>query len=411
MERNKCWGTLRAALLIVVAALAWASGARASTYEVIHLFTWAQSPIGNLTFDAAGNLYGTTSRGGASGSGCIDGCGVVWKLKPNSNGTWTESILHAFKGTDGDGPAAGLVFDRDGNLYGTTAAGGAYDEGVVFKLKPNPDGTWTESVLYSFTGGADGAGPIAGLIFDAACNLYGTTRVGGADGDGMVFKLALNPDGSWTESVLHSFTGADGMYAWAGLVFDRDGNLYGTTEGGGAYGSGVVFRLRPSPDGSWTETLLHSFTGGADGSAPTGGLIFDATGNLYGTAQFGGYPSPYDNGVVFKLKPSPDGTWTESVLYTFTGGRADGGDPTAGLIFDAAGNLYGTTYSGGAYNYGVVFKLKPNPGGWSETILHTFGGYGKYPYLAPVIFDGKGNLYGTTVNGNPDYGLVFEIKP
>ena len=202
----------------------------------------------------------------------------------------------------------------------------------MFKLAPNPDGTWTERVLYSFTGGADGLIPLAGLVFDAAGNLYGTTGYGGADGSGVVFKLAPNPDGTWTESVLYSFTGyADGSIPGAGLIFDPTGNLYGTTTSGGPFsagecpaGCGVVFKLAPNPDGTWTESVLHSFTG-ADGQYPRAGLVFDVAGNLYGTTNGGG---PDNDGVVFKLKPNLDGTWTESVLYSFKDG-ADGGFPVA----------------------------------------------------------------------------------
>ena len=203
--------TLGVVLTIVIATLTWASGAVASSYKILHVFERAKYPVGNLTWDAAGNLYGTTVYGGPRG------LGVVFKLKPNPDGTWTTSILHSFTGADGDTPSAGLIFDAAGNLYGTTVYGGpnAFG-GVVFKLKPNPDGTWTESVLHGFTAGADGLEPSAGLIFDLAGNLYGTTEEGGdltcnlGYGCGVVFKLKPNPDGTWTEKVLHAFTGADG---------------------------------------------------------------------------------------------------------------------------------------------------------------------------------------------------------
>ena len=384
----------------------------AITYKILHAFHWASNPTGNLIFEAAGNLYGTTANGGSTK--CSGGCGAVYRLTPKPDGNWTLAILYAFTGADGANPYAGLIFDAAGNLYGTTYLGGStacpYGCGVVFKLKPNPDGTWTESVLHSFTG-PDGAAPLAGLIFDAAGNLYGTTANGGADNNGVVFKLTPGPDGTWTESVLYSFTGgADGANPWlAGLVFDAAGNLYGMTEGGGGSGRGVVLKLTPNPDGTWTESVLHSFTG-PDGSFPFAGLILDAAGNLYGTTDDGGSGGCTDGcGVVFKLAPNPDGTWTESVLYSFRllGG---GARPHAGLTFDAAGNLYGTTLKGGAYDYGVVFKLAPSSTGWKETVLHTFGGLGKYPF-APVIFDPAGNLYGTTSSGSSNYGLVFEIAP
>jgi uncharacterized repeat protein (TIGR03803 family) len=387
MQRKKCFATLGVlrrkvlgygrrgvTLTIVIATLTLARGAagsqldgesdRAGVYKTLHLFTWAKNPSGNLIFDVAGNLYGTTQDGG-SGK-CPGGCGAVWRLARNPKATWTVSILHAFTGADGSGPAAGLIFDAAGNLYGTTSGGGADGYGVVFELTPNPDGTWTESVLHSFTGGADGALPFAGLIFDTIGNLYGTTYYG--------------PLGC------------------AGLTD----------------GCGTVFRLTPNPDGTWTESVLHSFTEGAGGGNPAAGLIFDAAGNLYGTTNFG-TSGPGNLGTVFKLTPNPDGTWTESVLHSFTG--ADGAVPDAGLIFDAAGNLYGTTSSGGISiacididGCGVVFKLSPTSTGWSETVLHTFIGFGSTP-RGGVIFDQAGNLYGTTSDGNPafDYGLVFEI--
>ena len=293
---------------------------------------------------------------------------------------------------------------------------------MVFKLAPNPDGTWTESVLHSFTL-ADGADPLCTLIFDAAGNLYGTTFFGGAHNQGTVFKLAPNSDGTWTESVLLSFTGPDGAGPSAGLTFDADGNLYGTTNYGGPAGCtigtgvmcGVVFKLAPNSDGTWTESVLHSFlTSGADGAGPYAGLTLDAAGNLYGTTVQGGSAACTDGcGVVYKLAPSLGGTCTESVLHSFTGG-ADGAGPWAGLVFDAAGNLYGTAIQGGSAactnGCGVVFKLTPTASGWSETVVRTFLGLAKNP-LAPVIFDPKGNLFGTTSTGSTNFGAVFEITP
>jgi uncharacterized repeat protein (TIGR03803 family) len=416
-------GTVMLIVTLVLATGAWT----ASNYKILHVFKNASdgaNPYGNLVLDAAGNLYGVTINGGVGGGG------VVFKLTPNAHPNpdgccWTESVLHSFTGEDGAVPYAGLIFDAAGNLYGTTTGGGADNDGVVFKLTPNPDGTWTESVLHSFTGG-DGAYPWGPLIFDAVGNLYGMTTLGGADGDGVVFKLTPNPDGTWTESVLHSFTGADGFneFGSAGLIFDADGNLYGTTvwggpswdPGEGGFGAGVVFKLTPNPDETWTESVLFNFicVRLLCGGNPDAGLIFDAAGNLYSTAYGGGADS---DGVVFKLTPNPDGTWTESVLYSFTG--RDGATPVAGLIFDAAGNLYGTTYYGGSNSRkecgfsgcGVVFKLTPTSRGWTETVLHTFWGYGANPH-GGVIMDAAGNLYGTTYAGSgTNNGLVFEITP
>jgi uncharacterized repeat protein (TIGR03803 family) len=398
---------------------------RAGAYKILHLFTVAKNPVGNLVFDAAGNLYGTTAAGGAHGYG------AVFKLTPNPGRTWKVSILHAFRGSpDGATPQAGLTFDTAGNLYGTTAAGGTssaalcapYGCGVVFKLAVNPDGTWTESVLHSFKDSPDGATPAAGLVFGAGATLYGTTFYGGLMGSetgvfggGVVFKLTPNPDGTWTESVVYSFEGQpDGANPAGGLVLDATGDLYGTTVGGGSFcsgGCGTVFKLALNPDGIWTESVLHNFRLGAGGYNPLAGLIL-AGGNLYGTTQYGG-PTPCTTefqscGVVFRLAPNPDGTWTESVLHSFRG-SPDGAIPQAGLMMDPAGNLYGTTFYGGVGG-GVVFKLKPSSSGWKETVLHTFIGFGANP-SAPVIFDPAGNLYGTTSDGNHfyNYGLVFEI--
>ena len=450
MQPKKCLRTLASALIIAAAALASSGAETARTYKIIHQFELPKEPMGNLTIDAAGNLYGTTYQGGDTTACTIPfgGCGLVWKLAPNPDGTWgTLTVLYEFTGgADGAYPTAGLIVDAAGNLYGTTTDGGRLKDcsggtllrgcGVVFKLAPNPDGIWTESVLHTFTGAPDGSNPDGGLIFDATGSLYGTTWLGGdatacgGGGCGTVFKLAPNPDGIWTESVLHTFTGgADGAFPSGGLIFDAAGNLYGTTiDGGGGTacgsgGCGTVFKLAPNPDGIWTESVLHTFTGVPDAASPNAGLIFNATGNLYGTTVYGGaaaecYYSSQGCGVVFKLAPNSDGTWAESVLYSFTGG-ADGSNPDAGLIFDAAGNLYGTTEMGGdsvctsiaqPYFCGVVFKLTPTSSGWSETVLRKFLGQARFPQ-SPLIFDPKGNLYGTTPFGTGNYGVVFEITP
>jgi hypothetical protein len=432
MSRKKCLTFLASALTIAATVLSLSGAARAITYKVIHQFQLPRAPEGNLTIDAARNLYGTSYDGGEDSAACVDlGCGTVWKLAPNANGTWGAlTVLHKFTGADGGNPAAGLVFDAVGNLYGTTYfggpnqcnAGGPDTCGVVFKLAPNPDGNWTETVLHSFTGGADGALPSAGLIFDAAGNLYGTAQIGGTPGCGglgcgVVFKLTPNPDGTWTESVLYSFKGVpDGSSPFGRLIFDSHGNLYGTTSVGGDAGQdrGTAFKLVPNPDGTWTESVLHSFTGGADGGSPYAGVTLDADGNPYGTTYYGGDEATPGNGVVWKLAPNPDGTWTETVLHSFTGGP-DGGYPRADLIFDAAGSLNGTTAAGGDLNAcgggcGVVFKLTPTNGSWSEVVLHAFLGYGKLPE-SPVFLDPQGNLYGTTSEGSNNFGLIFEITP
>ena len=444
MRRRKYLATVCAVLIGVIASVALAATCPFPSY-ILYAWKSGGEPIGTLTWDAAGNLYGTTFQGGGSGCGG-SGCGAVWELKHNASGTWTMSRLHVFTGADGANPTAGVIFDEAGNLYGTTWDGGGtgcseFNQGcgVVFKLAPNPDGTWTESVLYRFTGGADGANPSGGVIFDAAGNLYGTTTFGAGSGCGtgycgLVFELKPNPDGSWTESVLTNLgsNGLDTGNPRAGLIFDASGNLYGTTSyGGGCNGEeGSVFKLAPNPDGTWTESVLQCFTGGPEGGEPVGGVIFDAAGNLYGTTPYGGGstrcgtyyvtpslgPSP-GCGTVFKLAPNPDGTWTESVLHSFTGG-ADGAVPAAGLTLGPAGNFYGTTMYGGAPSVcggkgcGVVFKLAPNPDGtWTETVLHDFTDTpGAYPF-GGVVLDKADHLYGTAQGDfTKTFGDVFEIR-
>jgi uncharacterized repeat protein (TIGR03803 family) len=383
MPQRKCWfrmrrilGVFTTALVLLVATLS------ASTYKVLYKFSGGAdgaSPNG-LVFDKLGNLYGTTRAGGVTGNG------TVFKLEPHPNGTWTQTVLHSFRGPDGASPFAGLIFDGAGNLYGTTAQGGPaciYATGgcgVVFKLKPNSDGTWTESVLYRFKGGnSDGATPLAGLVFDGAGNLYSTTSYGGPGGAGDVFQLKRNSNGTWTEKILYMFTGngPDGYIPVSGLVFDAAGNLYGTTSQGGnmncpaLYGCGVAFRLTPDSDGSWTESLLHIFCSTADcadGSFPEAALVFDKAGNLYSTAAAAGGP-PATNGTVFRLKLQSDGSWTEKVLHSFD---REAAFPVAGLVFDAAGNLYGTASNGGPADGGAVFKLSPYRAAAGRTLYFTF---------------------------------------
>lgn len=401
----------------------------ASKEEVLYSFnhngTDEYNPDAGLIFDAAGNLYGTTPTGGANADG------VVFELTPG-NGAWTETVLYNFCSVggclDGEYPVAGLIFDGAGNLYGTTVNGGTDDRGTVFQLSPGANGTWTEAVLYSFKENHnDGQDPEASLVFDATGNLYGTTLLGGAYGYGTVFQLTPGANGTWTEAVLHSFDNntRDGMYPYAGLIFDPDGNLYGTTNGGGVHGEGAVFQLAPGTNGKWKERVLHSFNG-KDGLEPYSGLIFDAAGNLYGTTYSGGASGTgcrgYGCGTVFELTPEGNGKWTEKVLHSFNDNGKDGYGPYASLTFDAAGDLYGTTYYGGAYGSdcggsgcGIVFQLTPGTSGkWTEKVLHSFGKVsdGASPYAPSLIFDAAGNLYGTTAWGGAyDYGTVFEITP
>jgi len=394
-------------------------------FKTLHKFTGGKDggePEGSLVFDAAGNLYGTT------GGVFHPTDAKVFQLSPNPDGSWTETVLYSYAG--GSEPSnlrAGVIFGADGGLYGTSLSGGDGPSGTVYKLTPNSDGSWTESVLYSFTGGNDGGGPVGGLVFDAVGNLYGATTAGGTSGNGVVFELTPNSDGSWTESVLHNFNfnGKHGSYPDHGsLIFDAAGNLYGTAAGG-ADGYGVVFELTPDTNGSWTETVLHRFTGGNDGGSPESTLIFDQSGNLYGTTLHGGGVSSCKSyttgcGLVFKLTPGSDGKWREQVLHRFRGGN-DGSTPFSGVVFDSAGNLYGTTLIGGdglcndwmGTGCGTVFKLVPNSkGGWTEQVLRRFWGKPNGNPYQGVIFDSLGNLYGmTSGDGTSGFGSVFEITP
>jgi uncharacterized repeat protein (TIGR03803 family) len=338
-----------------------------------------------------------------------------------------ETVLHSFIGSDGVGPAAGLIADKEGALYSTTGNGGTSNLGTVFKLTPPAKGqtAWKETVLYNFCSQPncnDGANPLASLITDNSGALYSTTFNNGSGNKGTVFKLTPPAKGqtAWIETVLHSFTGgSDGGLPYAGLIADKEGALYGTTSGGGIAGNGTVFKLTPPAKGqtAWIETVLHSFTGGSDGASPVAGLIADKEGTLYGTTGIGGSGS---HGTAFKLTPPAKGqtTWIETVLYSFTGG-SDGGFPPAGLIAENGrdenrGALYGTTLFGGTGNNGTVFKLTPPAKGqtaWTETVLHSFtgGSDGGFPY-AGLIADKEGALYGTTqVGGNSSNGTVFKL--
>jgi uncharacterized repeat protein (TIGR03803 family) len=318
---------------------------------------------GGLILDGLGNLYGMTSEGGM-GRACFlgPGCGTVFTLSPKAGGVWAYKILHYFNDNGGNGPGGGLVFDADDNLYGVTAFGGSTNaEGTAFELSPAGNGKWTESLLREFHPGLYGIVPGGPLIFDADGNLYGTSASGGTDSRGTVFELSPAGEVGWMETVLYSFVENSGFTPNGGLVFDANGNLYGTTAIGGAncayiYSCGTLFELSPAGDGSWTETTIHSFSQTAtDGFDPNGGLIIDSSGNLYGTTAKG---AAYNGGIVFELTPTASGNWTETVLHSF--GRAkDGKSPRSSLVFDSSGNLYGTTAEGGLDGVGTVFEITP----------------------------------------------------
>ena len=373
---------------------------------MLHSFVGSDGayPFDGLIFDTAGNLYGTTSAGG-SGDG-----GIVFELISNGNGSFTESILHTFSGgaSDGDGPITGLAFDKSGNLYGATGTGGGKTtggDGVIFQLTPGSGGQWSENILHVFTGASDGRNPSSGgtLALDQANNLYGTTSSGGPGFVGEAFRLTPTITGPWTKSTVYAFAGSDGAGPWGNLVMDTAGNFYGTTLGGGSSKNGEVFKLAQNSTGSWVKTTLYSFKGTSDGSGPFD-LVLDTAGNLYGIT-FAYY------GTVFELKPNGDGTWTESTLYTFN--LSDGYFP-AGLTLDSIGNLYGVAGNGGLYASGIVYELANNGNGvWTKSDLYTFTGRsdGGTP-RAGVVFDGAGNLYGTaSFDGSSCCGVVFELSP
>jgi uncharacterized repeat protein (TIGR03803 family) len=321
-----------------------------------------------------------------------------------ANSVWAataEQVLYNFQnGRDGGLPQAGLVFDSAGNLYGTTNGGGTSAVGTVFKLLPTRGGVWTEKVLHSFTGGTDGARPTASLTLDANGNLYGTTQAGGT-GNGVVFKLSPHHGTTWTETVLHTFTGGlDGQFPSSNVIFDSFGNLYGTTAAGGSKNFGVVFQLTPSPTG-WVETVLHNFLGGSDQQSPSGSLTMDRRGRIYGTCTAG-------VGSVYRLtKNATTGKWSYRQLYYF--GNGGGEEPLGGLVVDSQFRIFGTTYVG-CCGFGNVFELVQSGSKWTLTEIHPFlGSDGSNPN-AGLVQDSAGNLFGTTsFGGDFGAGVVFEM--
>jgi uncharacterized repeat protein (TIGR03803 family) len=337
-----------------------------------------------------------------------------------SSAATRERILFTFSGTlDGANPSAPLVADASGNFYGTAANGCTFNYGCVFKLS-NPDGIWTQTILYSFSG-ADGATPTASVILDSAGDLYGTTALGGDFNAGTAFKLTPTTRGPWTETLLHSFgTGSDG-YTPAELTIDSTGDIYGITQFGGTSSSGpnnggTVYRLTYA-NGAWTETLLYSFPGeflGPNGDLPVGGVTIDRAGNLYGVTQAGG---SHGKGAVFTLARAADGTYTERIIYSFN--VADGDLPNSTPVFDSAGNLYGTTYFGGNANLcpsdgcGIIYQLKKNSNGsWSENVLRELQKEDGWEAVGPVVFDRAGNLYAAAQAGGADsWGTILKLTP
>ena len=313
------------AISVVILMLAGTLAASGPKETVLHQFgtgTDGAAAYGRVISGASGNLYGTTAFGGT------DGAGIVFELtNPEGPGGWTETVLYSFSGgSDGSQPWGGLIFDAVGNLYGTTFEGGASNAGTVYELTPGTGGAWTETVVYSFAGGTDGSGPQSDLNFEAG-NLFGTTTGGGSPGTGIVFELMPGKNGVWTETVLHRFMSSEGISPRAAVVFDRDGSLYGTLANGGTSGAGAVFRLKPTNGGASNEDTIYAFTGGNDGSDPLCRLVL-FHGNLYGTTVIGGASGV---GTVFELRRPGNhhGPWTLNVLHTFACG-SDGCYPWAG---------------------------------------------------------------------------------
>jgi len=388
-------------MLTAVAGLALAS--HAQTVKTIYGLPGYNFGAGGLVSDAAGNMFGGAVEGSTN---CLRGlqCGVVFELSPSGSG-WNGTIIYNFTGTtDGSGPATGLVFDAQGNLYGASTS-------TIYRLSPASGGSWTETTLYTFTGLADGGGPTGPLAVDTAGNVYGTTLFGGsytgscvAIGCGVAFQLSPNADGSYTETVLHTFTGgSDGWSPLGGLVLLGQ-DLYGATAKGGSLshcsgvGCGVVFELVPSSTG-WKEFVLHSFSGGSDGASPFGTLTADSAGNLFGTAGH----------VAYELTKS-SGKWQETVLYRFKKDAV--GFPAGGVVLDAAGNIFGESDSAYCNSFiaacGTVYELSNSSSGWNVSAHYRFGNNPS----GTVLLDPSGDIFGIS-NGPSQTGgsVVFEITP
>ncbi|HEY1612411.1 MAG TPA: choice-of-anchor tandem repeat GloVer-containing protein [Rhizomicrobium sp.] len=387
-------------LLVLASAIGLAAaaipGAQAQSLSVVHSFSGGSdggNPVDGFTLSPNGNFYGTASAGGTAG------LGVVFKM----NAKGSETVLHSFAGgPDGATPDSGVVIGAGGALFGTTTAGGASGQGIVYRMMGDK-----EAVLYSFTGGTDGAAPQAGLAMDAAGNLYGTTTAGGPSGNGTVFRLKApkKKNGKWTETVLYSFgTGTDGAIPIGGVTLDAAGNLYGTTSVGGTLGYGTVFQLVPGS--VWKENILHSFQNTDDGTNPYAGLIADAAGNLYGAATDGGSGG---GGTAFELSPSGNG-WNFSVIASEPGWGISGS--FRNLLLDSSGTIYGTTHCDGDNSAGTIFKLVPSGGSWTYTLLYTFTGGSDGLYSISNLVLKRGQLYGTTIDGGADgAGVIYKLTP
>jgi uncharacterized repeat protein (TIGR03803 family) len=372
-------------------------------------------PVSGVVFDAKGNLFGIsyflTARGFSDGS--------VFELTP-AQGKWNEKEVYRFEGGYSDGtPVASPVIDNRGNLYWTVLNDAENPCGFVYGLTRESGGTWEGKTLHAFGDSHDGCMPLAALIIDSKGNLYGTTSGGGKFGKGAAFELSPKVDGNWTEKVIWSFKGfpLDGSDPRVNLTLASNGNLYGTTLSGSASSKddeGTVFELTPKTEGSWSEKVIYSFKNVSDAAGPNSGLVFDAKGNLYGTTSSGGKAG---EGAIFEFSPGADGNWTEKILYSFDNFTTNPGvQPEGNLIFDSKGNLFGTTAAGGDAGGGVVFRLSPTADGdWLYRIIYDFPNNPEVsddadgPYAGPTL-DRSGNLFGTTESGGEfNQGAVFEI--
>ena len=411
----------------LVAITVVAPAMHAQTFTVIHSFRGSDGggPDG-LLLDPAGDICGVADYGGSNSDACQPyGCGTAFELKRTHSG-WVFNLLYTFQGGyDGLRPDSAPVFGPDGALYGPLADGGEgnCDQntcGMVYRLSPLASScksalcSWSENVLYRFTGGGDGGYPGQIVFHDG--DIYGTTTLGGRHGGcstgfcGTIFEMTPS-GGGWTESAVYQFAGGPGDGGWpSNLVFDHAGNIYGTTETGGEQYEGTVYELSPNGSG-YTEQILYQFTAGDSGEGPTG-LILDSAGNLYGTTYTGGAGGC---GTVWELSPS-GGSWNFSVVYSFSGGGGCFG-PSDGLVMDAVGNIYGTTNRTGSDNRGVVFKLTPSGSGWTYTDLHDFTGGSDGQDAGALVLDDKGNIYGASGSGGlgscggNGCGSVWEITP
>ena len=377
-------------LAVSAALLLFASSAfSAAREEVLHSFSGVVSGGATaMIFDSAGNLYGTANPYYSGGG--------VFKLSPGTNGQWTNQILYLFKdGYDGAYPS-GLIMDSRGNLYGTTWQAGYYQCGTVFELSPNSAGRWDFSVLHAFD--CTHSWGTFGVVLDAAGNLYGGTLGGGLYGAGTAFELARDSGGNWQYNTIFNFSNHGPQ---TNLVFDPEGNLYGANYSG-------LFELSLQADGSWVESSTYSFTT-MEGIAPAGQLTRDSTGNIYFTNGGGG---EFYYGTALRLSPQSGGTWLSTVVHSFGATLSDGRNPVSGLALDQAGNLYGTTVSGGRLKGGTVFRFTSNSNGqWTESILYNFAtGNDGYQPQTGIVLDQKGNIYGaTTWGGTSNQGVVFKV--